>query len=606
MEIVLGILFNLFMLASLLIIGNFFRRLIPDIPVAGTLALGFLIWFGISAAFCIPVFSMHGSKTVFLILLGAVYIALMILGFTKIKSLREIFDRKYLCFIIPLIFTLAVAGVILVLQRTDADDSFYVSLARLFQESPTLNPYDPSMGFEDLAPVPIYDFSIWECVAGSLSLLFGINVASLMHTYCIPWLLLVSASGFLCLGEIFFKDSKKASAFYLFTLLLHVFGGYSVFSEGSFLLSRIWQGKAIYLTVIIPIMVSLILLSDKILRRFLLPLGFIFMLSGVGLNQTALYVVGFLALFLSLAVAVFEKNPRPLMILPGLIIIAGTVTWQIYIRSSAYPGQVEASSSADFSFINEVFLNFFGRGSGLVYCALFIAVIIFVLIKGDKKAKSYFVLVPAFAFVFLLNPVSGSFVAANITKTPSYWRVYWILPLVAGLSYGAVLLLSAIKKRQIIVIASIFLCIAFCLPGKFMFTGENGFFPKPNTEGINPDNIYFGENIEDGAVILAPFGICTEIRQVYPGIKVLYSRNNYMADLYEYRGRTVEHGEIQALYYYVNHQIREDIDMGTLLNKYRVDYIAIPNGHTEIAKEIPLMGYKQHLKGQDFTLFKRQ
>ena len=54
-------------------------------------------------------------------------------------------------------------------------------------------------------------------------------------------------------GSQNFCENKKQWVFLIFTVLLNSLGGFSVRSTSSFLLLRIWQGKAVLCNIMIPL-----------------------------------------------------------------------------------------------------------------------------------------------------------------------------------------------------------------------------------------------------------------------------------------------------------------------------------------------------------------
>lgn len=52
--------------------------------------------------------------------------------------------------------------------------------------------------------------------------------------------------------RLFGKERRLAGFFLILVCLLHIFSGYSVYTQGTFLLVRIWQGKAILAAALIP------------------------------------------------------------------------------------------------------------------------------------------------------------------------------------------------------------------------------------------------------------------------------------------------------------------------------------------------------------------
>ena len=149
-----------------------------------------------------------------------------------------------------------IAGQTLVLttqSHFDDDDAFYVGTATAAVENDGLYAVDPYTGeaYEELpARYILSPFPIFNAVSAMIT---GIHCAAMAHTVFpvvfIPFAYMIYA----LLGTLFFRKDRWASgAFLILAAILYVFSGYSVYTEGTFLLVRIWQGKAILAAALLP------------------------------------------------------------------------------------------------------------------------------------------------------------------------------------------------------------------------------------------------------------------------------------------------------------------------------------------------------------------
>ena len=159
-------------------------------------------------------------------------------------------------------WTFWAAIVIIILQtyvsvrymHLDQDDAFYVATASTAVHTDTLMEVDPYMGFKYevlpsryvLSPFPVFT-AVW-------SSLIQIHPTILAHTVLpgvfIPMAYLV----YFLLGKRFFANSKRQQGtFLLLCAIIQMFSYYSVYTSGSFLLFRIWQGKAVLVNVLLPL-----------------------------------------------------------------------------------------------------------------------------------------------------------------------------------------------------------------------------------------------------------------------------------------------------------------------------------------------------------------
>lgn len=138
-------------------------------------------------------------------------------------------------------------------QHIDDDDSFYVGMAAAAVETEGLYAVDPYTGeaYEELpsryvlSPFPIFN--------AASSMITKTHPAAMAHTVFplvfIPFAYMIYG----LLGIRFFKENRWAvGAFLILASMVTMFSGYSVYTEGMFLLVRIWQGKAVLAGALLP------------------------------------------------------------------------------------------------------------------------------------------------------------------------------------------------------------------------------------------------------------------------------------------------------------------------------------------------------------------
>lgn len=521
------------------------------------------------------------------------------------------FDKTFILGMGLLLLQIALT---LVMYRSDADDSFYVSNVTLFQNSSVLNAYDSSFGITDLGTVPMYDFETWEAYAAVLGNVFRIEGVTLMHFVMVPWLLVISASAYLLLGRVLFEgDQSKSNYFYVLLSVFHLMGGNAVFSQGSFLLSRIWQGKAVYLHVVLPVMMVVLLncikdrnedseqVSKKI-ERYLFILLFACILAGMSLNPTSLYVLGFQLAAMLAAVAINKRKVKLLLhSLPALFTVV-FFTLLIYFRASRFTGQIEAASGAGENFVFTVFKNFFG--SGLVYFLLYILAVIIVLAIGNARAKIAFVFTPLLLFVGVWNPIAGKVVAETLTKVPSYWRVFWLVPVGLAISYAVIAVSDRFKFRAIGILAG---CLLIIVPGTWMFSKENHFVRAENVERLPKEVMRFGPQAidqKDRPVILSSNDLSTTFRQKYEQIELVFSRHQYILDLFSYRGQEEEGAERTQLMSFSNGHIEDEGKIAELLGKYAIDYVILKRDYANSCQLVERLNWVVMDESDDYIMYR--
>ncbi|MCB5953474.1 DUF6077 domain-containing protein [Enterococcus sp. CWB-B31] len=502
-----------------------------------------------------------------------------------------------------------------IMYRSDADDSFYVSNVTLFQNSQNLNLYDGSFGNPLLGTVPMYDFEIWEAYMAFFCKLLQIDGATMLHFVLVPWLLVVSASAYLFLGRILFDgDERKGNYFYILLSVFHLMGGYEVFSQGSFLLSRIWQGKAVYLHIVLPVMMGLLLSCvshkkelDQTVEKTenkLFVLLFACILAGAGLNPTSLYVLGFQLAAMLLALAIYKRKAKLLLHAFPAVITVLFFTLLVYLRARQFSGQLEAASEAADNFVFATFKSFFG--SGMLYFYIYILAVFIILAIGNTRAKISFVLTPIILFIGVWNPLTGKLVAETLTKVPSFWRVFWLIPVGLAVSYTLVLIAGYFKSGFIGLLVS---CVIIALPGQWMFLKENNFVRANNVERLPTEVMQFGNRAieeKDNPVILGTDEFATTFRQKYDQIELIYSRHQYILDLFVYRDKEEEGTERIALMDFSRGLSSEEEKTLALLKKYSVDYVVLENNHTESRYILENNNWHIVDKSEEYLMYSRR
>ena len=387
----------------------------------------------------------------------------------------------------------------------------------------------------------------------------------------IPILIILTNISNYVLGEKLLKDKNKAYIFSIIIMIFNLFGGYSTYTVGSRLLSRIWQGKSIYLCVVLPILIAYILDSIEKLDKNLYLELLICNLAGIGLNPTSLFILGFETLFLIVAISIKKKSFK----------------YIIHMIPSA-------ASTITYSQIWHIIKVFFS-GYSAIYVILYILASILIIKKGTIEQKAYLIYAPLLMFIFVWNPISGKVVAENVTKVATFWRVYWLIPVAQGIIVGMLLLLDIIKNKYAkysFVFVSI---LVICLCGKWLISYKNGYILTNNIEKLPNETIRFGNIISNYNVdksVIAMEGVNTTLRQKYNNVKLLFSRNQYVLDLIAYRGNTESANERIKLQNIIDGNDNDFSSLNELLTKYDVGWIIMKDTNQELITALESYGYE--------------
>lgn len=205
----------------------------------------------------------YGGMTLALVLISVAY-ALRAKTYVRYKealSKREGKSKKELfywaVFWVLLIFQLVQA---VLLMYADGDDSFYVAVSSITNDSDTMyrklayqggaTELDARHG---LAPLPI-----WISFLARLS---GMKPVSVAHVVIPVVLIAMTYAIYYLLGQRLFEKKKESiPLFLIFAEILVLFGDYSFQTVETFMIARSRQGKAALGNIIIPMLLFLLLL----------------------------------------------------------------------------------------------------------------------------------------------------------------------------------------------------------------------------------------------------------------------------------------------------------------------------------------------------------
>lgn len=166
-----------------------------------------------------------------------------------------------------------IAGIALILFQVifvtlhvhdDLDDAWYVGTAVISYFTDTLNVISPYSGEVLLKFSADRVLSPWSIFCAMLGKLSFVHPTIIMHTF-IPIIMipLCYIVYFLLAKEILKQNINKTLWLLVFLCLLNIYGNWSIRSTSTFLLFRIWQGKAILSNCIIPLVICIFIYLVK-------------------------------------------------------------------------------------------------------------------------------------------------------------------------------------------------------------------------------------------------------------------------------------------------------------------------------------------------------
>lgn len=347
-------------------------------------------------------------------------------------------DIKNRDYVMIAVLALAAIGLTYAVSRSDLDDASYVAIAAFSAAHPThaLLSTDPMLG-EPAFPLVISNlrFASFELISGAIAYVLSIPAMDVYYIYLLPvWVCAMVASMFLLTKELIPRHWLLAG---VVALLLTVLLGEMHRSPANFAFVRIFQGKAVFLSVIVPTIFYLTarLFSARGTKADVLLLACC-QVAAVGLSSFGMLIgpiAGFGALLSHIPLAInghrnkFYYACATLCIpLPYLMYIALTFNNTLITKFS-----VETAAN--------VWISVFGAHQQYL--------VGFLLLAGPVLAKEtltrWRMAVPALLlYAVYLNPWLAEFISKYVTSPATYWRVVWSFPI---LIYAAVSLCMIVR-----------------------------------------------------------------------------------------------------------------------------------------------------------------
>ena len=132
--------------------------------------------------------------------------------------------------------------------------------------------------------------------------------------------------------------------------------------------------------------------------------------------------------------------------------------------------------------------------------------------------------------------------------------------------------------------------------GKYMFTDVNYFVQAENKERIPQTILNLGKVIDNEKTtqtVLACDSAATTLRQEYNNIELIFSRYQYVLDLFQYRGKEIEASNRIHMFEFVNNsdELESYEDIEQLLNQYNVTWILIDESQQDKISYLEQIGY---------------
>lgn len=340
----------------------------------------------------------------------------------------------------------ALTAVVLTLwvSRSDLDDAFYVAVAAFTSAHPDapLLAFDPMHGDTGLPLIfPSYRFASYELLAGAVAHLFGIPAMDVVYRLFPPLWAVASVFSIFLLAREYMP--QRWILLGIVTFLLIVVLGESHRAPANMMFVRMFQGKAVYLSVIVP---AIFYLTARYFSSrgtsvdlFLLGCSLVTAigLSNFGMLAAPVAGVGALISNTPLIAKASRKKIWGILVtlaipLPYLVSVAVDSSW----GSSMVQFENESAS--------QVWTSVFGK-----YQQYFVGILLLIgpVLARDTTTRWRLAVPPLLLFALYLNPWLSNFISQNITTPPVYWRVVWSFPVLIFAAASICILIDRLTER---------------------------------------------------------------------------------------------------------------------------------------------------------------
>ncbi|MBW2418700.1 MAG: hypothetical protein JRH19_09145 [Deltaproteobacteria bacterium] len=378
---------------------------------------------------------------------------------------------------------LTCAALTLLVHRADPDDAFYLNIAVAAADRPAepLIAYDTLHGLPEVPlSLPVYRVHAVELLVALGSHRSGVPVLTVAHLWLPALMAFLVPLAWARLLRLVMPRAWLWGVFFCVAYLL--LAGGSSHGHGSFSFLRLQQGKAVMLTLCIPLVIAYgieFALAPGARRWLRLAAA---QIAAVGMSASALWLAPATA-----ALALSSARPFSRSSLGG---VAQGLTASLYplLLALALRGATESAFRdaavrvSDATMRSEVLLAEASKVSlGRDGVTL---LVIFALLGGWSVATSPLMrrLCVAFGLAFLLifwSPLTASWVASHVTSGPTYWRVFWLLPLPLLVAVVLSAPISLLSRREPTWLAPGVACLVAALvlglgPAAYTFSESRG------------------------------------------------------------------------------------------------------------------------------------
>ena len=598
----------IFVLAFLFVtyrIGIILSKLIKNEKKILNYLYGFLLLIGVNQIILTPCILLHTSFKTAYYLVIAINLLLVISSYFIKKPInnrlkkRCKLNKKDISTIVMCLLIFLQIILTTITYKSNADDSFYVSLSASSIDNESIYIEEPSMGYNSeeslltiTEQIPTYELqiAIWSKIS-------GINPAIMCHSVLPMIIIFMTYLAFYKFAKVFLNE-KYSKVFLIIMSIILLFTGFSTKFRTGCLLLKTWQGKAIFFNIgMTMVIASLIRIDKKIEKKDIIILG-ISNLFSIALTSTAIFLIPFLYLGFGILKLIKWKWKDILYLIISFIPMIIYIL--IYIILNQNVEEAFAVPKDEVSIIES--LKLYKSNIYLIYYVIATIIIMFI---GDKTAKRYFGYIQLINLLTIWNPFFSNFIARYFTSSAVFWRVLWILPIEFAIAYCIAKLIEKTKDKKIKTIVIVVSILILMIPGKFVYSFEL----TENLENmpqyiVNQTNYILENSNEQNEIVV--LGLPdpehnTNMRQISSKIKLIYSRQLYI-DKIKNKQQIEERTNLEKLYF--DNYIYTIEQFNELIRKYNIDWMIVSNLNTNLINYVEKSSLQKNCEIDGYTLYK--
>ena len=307
---------------------------------------GQMLLFAVLQVLAVPMILLRWKFNILFYSFIGIGILLFGLGCMRLKQTRIRIEIKketwnwlsLVLLIAALLLILLQSGIYFVGMHLDEDDARWLAEANDALEYGNMMTRNLDTGeYLGYIQVPKDAASPWPMMIAVFSRILGTGSAIFSHSVYAPIELLLMYAVYWLMAEELFEKRESRLTFLFFVALLNLFMGRTVYTQSTFSLVRIWQGKATVAGVIIPLLLYLFLRINKENKTttdwLLLPIACCAacLMSGMGISIAAI-MIGAYSSYHIIAYKNWKRIPLAFFsILPSIIFLVVYTSYQALV-----------------------------------------------------------------------------------------------------------------------------------------------------------------------------------------------------------------------------------------------------------------------------------